>query len=166
MFPTGLVRPMPDRVVTLMTRLVLSPYSAGGAPSITSRDCTAFEGNWLEKTLLCWSVMGWPSTEKELEAWSPSPWKSPFESAETPGDANVTSELRDDDALSNGNLSNKPRSTSVCAVGSFSIRSEAPSTVTEVDAAPTFMWILGVTGNTELTSTSVATEAKPSFVTV
>ena len=120
----------------------------------------------MEKTLLCWSVMGWPSTEKEFEAWSPNPWKRPFESAATPGDARVTSELRVDEALSSGILSNRPRSTSVCAVGSFSSRSEATSTVTEVDAAPTFMWTLGVTGKTELTSTSVANEAKPSFVTV
>src|SRR6266700_121527 len=105
--------PIPDRVVTLMTRLVFPPYSAGGAPSITSRDWTAFEGNWLEKTLLCWSVIGWPSTEKEFEAWSPSPWKRPFESAATPGEASVTSELKEEDVLSRGNLSNSPRSTSV-----------------------------------------------------
>jgi hypothetical protein len=31
MLPTGLVR-LPGRVLTLMTRLVLPPYSAGGAP--------------------------------------------------------------------------------------------------------------------------------------
>ena len=35
--------------------------------------------------MLCWSVMGWPSTENEFEAWSPSPWNRPFESAATPG---------------------------------------------------------------------------------
>ena len=58
----------------------------------------------MEKTLLCWSVMGWPSTEKEFEAWSPNPWKRPFESAATPGDARVTSELRVDEALSSGSL--------------------------------------------------------------
>ena len=68
MLPVGLVTPWPERVVALMTRLVLSPYSAGGAPAMTSSDCTEFEGSWLEKTLLCWSVMGWPSTEKELDA--------------------------------------------------------------------------------------------------
>ena len=38
MLPVGLVTPWPERVVTLMTRLVLSPYSAGGAPEITSID--------------------------------------------------------------------------------------------------------------------------------
>jgi hypothetical protein len=47
---------------------VLSPYSAGGAPSMTSRYLTAAAGTWLEKTLLCWSVMGWPSMEKEFSA--------------------------------------------------------------------------------------------------
>ena len=38
MLPAGLVTPRPDFVVTLMTRLVLSPNSAGGAPEITSSD--------------------------------------------------------------------------------------------------------------------------------
>ena len=33
-----------DRVVTLITRLVLSPYSAGGAPEITSSDWTESSG--------------------------------------------------------------------------------------------------------------------------
>ena len=36
--PCGVVTPCPERVVTSMMRLVLSPYSAGGAPSITVRD--------------------------------------------------------------------------------------------------------------------------------
>ena len=36
--PVGCVCPTPERVVTLMTRLVLSPYSAGGAPEMTSMD--------------------------------------------------------------------------------------------------------------------------------
>ena len=31
MLPVGFVRPWPDLVVTSITRLVLSPYSAGGA---------------------------------------------------------------------------------------------------------------------------------------
>ena len=66
--PVGVVIPCPERVVTSITRLVLPPYSAGGAPEITSSDCTALDGSWLENTLLCWSVMGWPSMEKELEA--------------------------------------------------------------------------------------------------
>ena len=42
--PCGVVWPRPERVVTLATRLVLSPYSAGGAPSMTSSDWTAAEG--------------------------------------------------------------------------------------------------------------------------
>src|ERR1700722_949901 len=100
--PVGVVTPWPERVVALMTRLVLSPYSAGGAPSITSSDCTAADGTWLEKTLLCWSVMGWPSIEKEFSAWSPRPWIWPSESAETPGDACVTIELKPEDRLSIG----------------------------------------------------------------
>ena len=33
MLPVGLVTPCPERVVATMTRLVLSPYSAGGAPA-------------------------------------------------------------------------------------------------------------------------------------
>ena len=53
MLPVGVVIPCPERVVTTITRLVLPPYSAGGAPEITSMDCTAFDGSWLEKTLLC-----------------------------------------------------------------------------------------------------------------
>ena len=43
--PCGVVEPRPERVVTTITRLVLSPYSAGGAPSITSIDCTASDGS-------------------------------------------------------------------------------------------------------------------------
>jgi hypothetical protein len=38
MLPCGVVTPCPERVVTLMTRLVLSPNSAGGAPEMTSSD--------------------------------------------------------------------------------------------------------------------------------
>ena len=38
MLPCGIFSPKPERVVTLITRLVLSPYSAGGAPEITSSD--------------------------------------------------------------------------------------------------------------------------------
>ena len=34
----GLVTPCPERVVATITRLVLPPYSAGGAPLITSMD--------------------------------------------------------------------------------------------------------------------------------
>src|SRR5580704_9027630 len=95
------------------------------------------EGIWLEKTLLCWSVIDWPSTENEFDAWSPSPWKRPLESADTPGDASVTSELNEEDWLSSGTLLNKSRSTSVCPVGSFSTKSEPASTVTEVDVPVT-----------------------------
>ena len=36
--PVGLVTPWPERVVATMTRLVLPPYSAGGAPEMTSMD--------------------------------------------------------------------------------------------------------------------------------
>src|SRR5579871_1108712 len=66
--PCGCFPPNPDRVVTTITRLVLSPNSGGGAPWITSSDCTASSGSWLENILLCWSVIGWPSTEKEFSA--------------------------------------------------------------------------------------------------
>src|SRR5580698_1459410 len=113
MLPCGVVTPWPERVVTLITRLVLSPYSAGGAPEITSIDSIESAGIWFENTLLCWSVIGWPSTEKEFSAWSPSPWNKPLESAATPGVDSVTSELTDDEALSSGMRSNSLRSTSV-----------------------------------------------------
>src|SRR5580700_3968000 len=113
MEPVGLVTPWPERVVTAMTTLVLPPYSAGGAPEMTSSDWTELEGIWLEKTLLCWSVMGWLSMEKELEAWSPRPWKRPLESAAMPGDARVTSELSVEDALSSGSSWKSLRSMSV-----------------------------------------------------
>ena len=53
MSPVGLVSPCPDRVVATITRLVFPPYSAGGAPDITSRDCIELDGSWLENTLLC-----------------------------------------------------------------------------------------------------------------
>ena len=69
---------------------------------MTSSDWTELDGSWLEKILLCWSVMGWPSMLNELEAWSPRPWKRPLESAATPGEASVTRELREEDALSSG----------------------------------------------------------------
>ena len=111
--PLGEVIPCPERVVTLITTLVFSPNSAGGAPEMTSIDSIESSGIWLEKTLLCWSVIGWPSTENEFSAWSPRPWNRPFESAAIPGEDNVTSELTDDDRLSRGILSNNPRSTSV-----------------------------------------------------
>jgi hypothetical protein len=83
------VTPWPERVVTLITTLVLSPNSAGGAPEMTSNDATASRGIWLEKTWLCWSEIGWPSTENEFFAWSPIPRKRPFESAAIPGEAKV-----------------------------------------------------------------------------
>jgi len=51
--PVGFVCPRPERVVTLITRLVLSPYSAGGAPAMTSIDWMESTGIWLEKVLLC-----------------------------------------------------------------------------------------------------------------
>jgi len=62
----GVVTPSPERVVTLITTLVFSPYSAGGAPVMTPAIRRNPEGIWLEKTLLCWSVMGCPSTENEF----------------------------------------------------------------------------------------------------
>src|SRR5664279_3690627 len=103
--PCGVVEPIPERVVTSITRLVLSPNSAGGAPPMTVIECTASSGIWLEKTLLCWSVIGWPSRENEFSAWSPSPWNRPLESAAIPGDDRVTSELNSEDGLSSGSLS-------------------------------------------------------------
>src|SRR5271170_7441691 len=50
--PVGLLVPSPDRVVATMTSEVLPPYSAGGAPGMTSRDWTESIGIWLEKVLL------------------------------------------------------------------------------------------------------------------
>ena len=44
MEPVGVVTPWPERVVTWMTTLVFPPYSAGGAPSMTSRDWTDWRG--------------------------------------------------------------------------------------------------------------------------
>src|SRR5215469_159040 len=51
--PCAGLTPRPERVVTTTTMLVLSPYSAEGAPSITSIDCTEATGSWFEKALLC-----------------------------------------------------------------------------------------------------------------
>src|ERR1035441_6924455 len=67
--------------------------------------------------------MGWPSMENEFEAWSPRPWKRPLESAATPGEASVTRELREEDALSKGSFWNRSRSMSVWPTGSPSMRS-------------------------------------------
>ena len=53
--------PSPKRVVALMMRLLLSPYSAASAPAITSMDWIALAGMEVEKTLFRWSEMGWPS---------------------------------------------------------------------------------------------------------
>ena len=154
MLPVGFW-PRPERVVTLMTRLVLPPYSAGGAPEIASSDWMESMGIWLEKTLLCWSVMGWPSTENEFSAWSPMPCTRPFESATAPGEASVTSELTDDDWLSRGNFSNSERSMSVCGVDSVSI-SSPPCSVTFTDslAAATCNATATFTVTCERTSTS------------
>src|SRR5215469_1416885 len=113
MLPVGFVTPWPDRVVATITRLVLPPYSAGGAPLITSIDWIEFDGNWFENVLLCWSVIDWPSTEKEFSAWSPRPCTMPLESALAPGVVAVTSELIEDDMLSSGTFENWSRSTSV-----------------------------------------------------
>src|SRR5690242_18437181 len=54
-------RPSPERVAALITRLVLSPYSACGEPLITSIDWIAFAGMEVENTLFRWSETGWPS---------------------------------------------------------------------------------------------------------
>ena len=54
----GVGMPSPDRVLALITRLALSPYSAGGTPVIISIDWMASSGTWLEKILLYWSVIG------------------------------------------------------------------------------------------------------------
>src|SRR5882757_11032706 len=167
MAPVGVVTPWPERVVTWMTTLVLPPNSAGGAPSMTSRDWTESEGSWLEKTLLCWSVMGWPSTEKEFSAWSPRPWKRPFESAATPGEERVTSELSEEEALSSGSLSMVERSMSVWKVESVSTRSEPLSTTSTVVELPSRLSLtVEATGTTELTSMVWLEEAKPLSVTV
>ena len=139
-----------------MTKLVLPPYSAGGAPAITSIDWIESSGIWLEKTLLCWSVMGWPSTENEFSAWSPRPWNRPLESAAIPGVESVTEELTEDDALSSGSLSNAPLSTSVWAVESFSTRSPPASTVTVVVNPATCSLIATLIGTAERGSTSCA----------
>ena len=51
--PKVLSTPRPLFVMALITRLVLSPYSAGGAPVITSTDAMAFSGIEVENCLLC-----------------------------------------------------------------------------------------------------------------
>src|SRR6202041_826052 len=132
------------------------PNSAGGAPEITSNDWIESKGIWFENTLLCWSVMGWPSTENEFSAWSPSPLNRPFESAATPGVENVTRELTDEDALSTGSLSNRARSTSVWKVGSFSTKSPPPSTATVLELPATVRGIFNESGTDERTSMSWA----------
>src|SRR5580658_2973149 len=110
--------------------------------------------------------MGWPSIENELDAWSPNPWKRPFESAETPGEAKVTSELSDEDGLSRGTLSNKARSTSVCVVGSFSTKSPPfASTVTVVAVPLTFKLTSAFAGTADRTSTSSVELANPAALT-
>src|SRR3984885_14906408 len=136
-----------------MTRLVLPPNSAGGAPEITSSDWTELEGGWLEKTLLCWSVIGWRRWAEGVDAGSPWPWKRPLESAATPGEERVTSELSADDWLSSGSLSKEPRSMSVWKLESDSSRSVAV-TLTTVDDSPTVRVGLTATGTVDRTSTS------------
>ncbi len=144
-----------------MTRAVLPPNSAGGAPEITSIDWTEFEGSWLEKTLLCWSVIGWPSMENEFDAWSPRPWKRPFESAATPGEDRVTSELSEEDWLSSGSLLNASRSRSVWNVESFSSRSPLVFTSTVVEDPSTAKVVFSETGTVDRTSTSWLSVANP-----
>src|ERR1700689_507536 len=154
MLPWGVVTPWPERVVATITTLVLPPYSAGGAPEMTSMDSIDSNGIWFEKTLLCWSVIGWPSTENEFSAWSPRPWNRPLESAAIPGVESVTRELTEDEALSKGSLSNKFLSTSVWKVGSFSTKSPPASTVTLSEEPATLRPILTSNGTTDRTSTS------------
>src|ERR1700721_4326644 len=149
MLPCGVLTPWPERVVATITTLVLPPYSAGGAPEITSMDSIDSNGIWFEKTLLCWSVIDWPSTENEFSAWSPRPWNRPLESAAIPGVERVNSELTDDDALSKGSLSNKFLSTAVWKVGSFSTKSPPASTVTLSVDPDTLRLILTSKGTTE-----------------
>ena len=144
----------------------MPPYSAGGAPDITSIDCTESRGIWFEKTLLCWSVIGWPSTENEFSAWSPSPWKRPLESAAIPGVERVTKELTEDVELSKGIFSNEFLSISEWNVESFSTRSPASVTVTEVVDPDTGRLMLTLTGTTDRTCTSCAVGANPSAFTV
>ena len=118
------------------------------------------------KTLLCWSVIDWPSTENEFEAWSPRPWKRPLESAATPGVESVTSELRPEDSLSNGTLMNCSRSTSVWKVGSVSTRSPDASTVTVCEVPATLRTRLRLVPTTERISKFLLTAVKPSAETV
>jgi len=49
MLPVGLVTPWPERVLATMTRLVLPPYSAGGAPLMTSMDWMELAGSGWRK---------------------------------------------------------------------------------------------------------------------
>src|SRR2546423_7878246 len=51
--PVGFFWFNPDFVIAFTTKLVLSPYSAGVAPVITSSDCTAVGGNCVENVLVC-----------------------------------------------------------------------------------------------------------------
>ena len=46
-----MVTPWPERVVATITTLVLPPYSAGGAPEMTSMDSNRFEGNLVGENL-------------------------------------------------------------------------------------------------------------------
>ena len=71
-----------------------------------------------------------------------------------PGEASVTSELSDEDWLSSGSLSNRPRSTSVCVVDTVSSRSPAASTFTVVDAVPSCRLAFTSRGTGVLTATS------------
>ena len=112
-------------------------------------------------------MIGCPSTENEFSAWSPIPWNKPLESAATPGLASVTSELTEDDALSSGILSNRPRSTSVWNVESSSIRSAAPPCTSTVWVVLSMASEMGrFTGTVERTVTSCTLLANPFAVTV
>src|SRR5215475_12142083 len=166
MLPVGLVTPRPERVVALITRLVLSPYSAGGAPEMISIDWIASDGSWFEKTLLNWSVMGWPSSDIEFWAWSPKPCINPLESAATPGETMVVIAVNEDEALSTGNRSIRFLSTSVWNVDSVSTRSfPSPSTVTVVLAPATFMVTFRLVATKERTSASCEKSENPAAFT-
>ena len=111
--------------------------------------------------------MGWPSTEKELDAWSPRPWKRPLESAETPGEARVTSELMDEETLSSGILAKRSRSTSVCPTGSASTRSPlVVVTLTTVLAEAICRVVVRAIGTKDCTSTVCEAGAMVLAVTV
>ena len=104
------------------------------------------DGSWLENTLLCWSVIGWPSIGKRIGGVVAQAVEQAVGVGRDAGRRRVTSELSEEDWLSSGNFWNSSRSTSVWKVGSFSTRSAAASTVTVVVAPPTCKAIAHIDG--------------------